>query len=123
MEELLLALLSTVLPFLGTGECAVAVVVSPGEVLLGAISPSGIGALHVVFGEAGVMLSLKCNSGCKESHTFLQGRVPKCNLGCNTGSPEKAFLRLPAIRPISPLSLLPQSRKESLSAGHRWEGR
>ena len=126
-----------------------AVVVSPGEVLLGAISPSGIGALHgafllpggeaeleavdpmeilahrisagrvsfvlsarpcdgikggpllrifieppvthfsvercevvdpqarklrtfvLVFGEAGVMLSLKCNSGCKEPHTFL----------------------------------------------------
>ena len=148
MEELLLALLSTVLPFLGTGECAVAVVVSPGEVLLGAISPSGIGALHgafllpegevaleamdpmeilaqrisagrvsfvllapcegiqgglllrifveppvthfsvercevvdpqarklrtfvLVIVESSITLSLKCNSGCKEPHTFL----------------------------------------------------
>ena len=149
MEELLLALLYTLLPFLGTGECAVAVVVSPGEVLLGAISPSGIGALHgafllpggeasleavdpmeilarrisagrvsfvlsarpcdgikggpllrifieppvthfsvercevvdpharklrtfvLVIVESSITLSLKCNSGCKEPHTFL----------------------------------------------------
>ena len=66
-----------------------------------------------------------CNSCRGRPQNLPPRRSSKCDLGCVMGhrSPSEGFPLASCDMPYSPLSPLPQSRKESLSVGHRWEGR